>query len=334
MSGHHHHAGTHQCHHNHEGTAKAVAISLTVNIVLTVLKWFAFVFTWSPSLFGEAAHSTADTMNPLLLWFGFRRSRKPKDDDHPLGHGREAFFWSLMAAQMMFVVGCVATAYHGVRSIATGHVPEMSWWAGGIMLFALIAEGYSFIVAWRNIKSSSGKATASDAVRSKNPIVLALVLENGADMLGVLFACCGYGLYLLTGNPIWDGVFALAIAALLACSSIFLIRRNMSLITGETADEDTRKKIIATLNQIPTVLQVEEVVTTMVGPDEVKCHVILRLDSTTIAEEFANEAEHGTCHCREAVTWTVERLRAERRKIIDTLIREIDEVNSVDIDCH
>lgn len=340
MSGHHHHG---HCHHHHEGTAKAIFVSLAVNIMLTLLKWMAFLFTWSPSLFGEAAHSTADSLNPLLLWFGFRRSRKPKDKDHPLGHGREAFFWSLMAAQMMFIVGCVATAFHGVRSIVTGHVPVISWWAGGIMLFALVAEGYSLIVAWSNIKSADKekRASASDAVRSKNPIVQALVLENGADMLGVLLAVCGYGLYLLTGNPIWDGIFSLAIAALLACSSTFLIRRNMSLITGETADEQTHKNITETLKGIPTVMEIQEVVATMVGPEEVKCRVHVHLNYDALYQEFYNDEDLAektepdrAPHPQIIISWTVNRMKKEKRLLAQTLIEKIDEVVEVEIDCH
>ncbi len=338
MSAHHHDpVGVHQCHHHHGGgTARAVAISLTVNIGLTVLKWIAFIFTWSPSLFGEAAHSTADTFNPLLLWFGYRRSKRPKCEQHPLGHSREAFFWSLMAAQMMFVVGCVATAYHGIRSIVTGHVPELSWWAGGIMLIALIAEGYSFIVAWRNIKSAGdGNASAGDAMRSKNPIVLALVLENGADMLGVLFAVCGYGMYLLTGNPIWDGVFALAIAGLLATSSMFLIRRNMSLITGEAADLEMHERITEVLKEIPTVLSIEEVVATMIGPEEVKCRVHVHLNRQALVDDYyATCQKNKPIHDGDVVLWTVGRMKQEQRLLARELKEKIEEVLSVDVECH
>ncbi|MFH1047535.1 MAG: cation diffusion facilitator family transporter [Patescibacteria group bacterium] len=338
MSGHQHHgpAGQHQCHHHHSGgTASAVAISLTVNIALTILKWLAFLFTWSPSLFGEAAHSTADTLNPLLLWFGYRRSKRPSCKQHPLGHGREVFFWSLMAAQMMFVVGCVATAYHGIESLVTGRVPELSWWAGGIMLFALLAEGYSFIVAWRNIKGTNadGSASAGDAVRSKNPIVLALVLENGADMLGVLLAVSGYGMFLLTGNAIWDGIFSLAIATLLACSSIFLISRNLSLITGESADPEINERIIATLKKIPTVMEVEEVIATMVGPEDVKCRVHVHLNRQALIADFY-ATPHKPLHDDDVILWTINRMKQEQRVIAETLKEKIHEVVAVEIDCH
>ncbi|MBU0625254.1 cation diffusion facilitator family transporter [Patescibacteria group bacterium] len=336
MSDHHHSHGQHQCHQHHGGTARAVFISLTVNITLTVLKWLAFLVTWSPSLFGEAAHSTADTLNPLLLWFGYRRSRRPKDADHPLGHGREVFFWSLMAAQMMFIVGCVATAYHGIESLATGRVPEMSWWAGGIMLFALMAEGYSFVVAWRNLKSSnaSGRASAGDAVRSKNPVVLALVMENGVDMLGVLLAVCGYGFYLATGQPIWDGIFSLCIATLLACSSIFLIRRNLSLIIGENADKETHGRIISTLTGASTVLEVRNVIAVMTGPEEIRCRVQVQINHVVLLANFQTALLAGTLEEKDPVLWTVAYFRQEKQSLIKALEVSVSEVVQVEIDCY
>lgn len=333
MSGHHH---GHDHHSGHAGgTARAVAISLTVNVMLTILKWAAYLVTWSPSLFGEAAHSTADTLNPLLLWFGYRRSRRPRDESHPFGHGREAFFWSLMAAQMMFVVGAAATAYHGIESLATGLVPEMSWWAGGIMLFALVAEGYSFVVSWRNVRASNhdGGATAGDAARSKNPIVLALIIENGADMLGVLFAVCGYGLYLATGQPIWDGIFSLCIALLLACSSIFLIRRNLSLIVGEGADGGVEERVRHTLTKLPTVLQVKGVVTEVCGPDEIRCRVIVSANYQLLAKAW--QADHGelpNTATTEAFGWLFTRLHVERTIMSSALKEALPELAEVEID--
>jgi divalent metal cation (Fe/Co/Zn/Cd) transporter len=53
----------------------------------------------------EAAHSLADTGNDLFLFIAQRRSSRPADDQHPMGYGREAFFWALITALGVFVAG-------------------------------------------------------------------------------------------------------------------------------------------------------------------------------------------------------------------------------------
>lgn len=303
--------------HGHgDGTAKAVGATLLVNVALTALKWTAFAVTRSPSLFGEAAHSTADTANPLLLWFGVRRSRRPSHPRHPLGHGREAYFWSLIAAQTMLLVGSMLTAVNGIDALRTGRVPDLSPLALGIMALALLGEGYSLLLTVRGIR---GGVDGRGAGRGKNPVLLALVVENGADMLGVLLALCGYGVYCLTGEPLWDALFSLAIAAMLACTSFFLIRKNLSLIAGETAPDEVVAGIRNAALGVPSVAEVTDVVATMAGPDCVACRISVRLDRSWLISAWGRQAD--SLRPEDAVTWTAARVAAERA-VIAAAVRE------------
>jgi cation diffusion facilitator family transporter len=276
----HHHGH----HHGNGDTRRATVITLVVNVVLTVLKWTAYTFTGSPSLFAEAAHSSADTTNPILLWFGYRRSKRPKHARHPYGHGRETFFWSLMAAQMMLIIGSVLTAVHGIHSLRTGAAPEISPLAVWIMAAALIGEGLSIAMTVKGLRRGmDGKGDGA----TKNPVLLALLVENGADLLGVMLAAGGYGLYLLTGNPVWDGVFSLCIAALLAASSMFLIKRNVSLITGETATDAMHERIADAVKKVDGVQNVDSLIAVMSGADSVSCRVHVTIGQPTPLTAYA-----------------------------------------------
>lgn len=318
-------AGCHHHHHHGKGTEQALNVTLAVNVVLTFAKWTAFIFTRSSSLFAEAVHSTFDTMNPLVLWIGHRRSRRPKDDQHPMGHTREAFFWPLIAAIMMFAFGAGFTAYRGIHSLIVGHVPEMHWWAAVIMVGALIGEGVSLLMSRRALKGDGIHET-------KNTTALALVFENFVDMLGVTLALAGYGLFLLTGQAVWDAIFSIAIACLLAYASIYLIRRNMSLITGETADEKTLEEIRETALGSPFVMRVTGLTVSMTGPEDMCCRMSVVLDAPKLADAYMEDGRaDGTG--AEAIYWVMLRTVLVRNDIKERVLRKYPRMQFIHIEC-
>ncbi len=310
--------------HRHDhggGTAKAATVTLLVDAAITAAKWIAFAATGSPSLFGEAAHSSADTLNPILLWFGHRRSERPSDAHHPFGHGREAFFWSLVAAVMMLTVGATLTAANGIETIVHGTVPRRSMLAVIIMACAAVGEGYSLLVVWRELR---GEGTARAAVAdSRNTVLLALAVENGIDILGIMLGFAGYGLYLLTGNPLWDAGFSLAIACVLALSSLFLINRSRSLIVGETAPADIDGAIVAVVRGRPSVAEVRSVVAVMRGPHDIGCHVTIRWDPVWYGRRSDDEAQ---------VISLLALIAAENDGIRADIAAAVPEITHVDID--
>lgn len=327
MSGFHGH-GHHHDHDHGEGMTRAVSVTLVVNLLITAAKWFAFAVTRSPSLFGEAAHSTADSLNPLVLWIGHKRSKRPAHARHPLGHGREAFFWSLIAAELMLVVGAALTARHGIETLITGHVPAISNIALGVMAFAAVAETWSLVVVWRRMRAE-GRGTVR--VRDgKNPILLALLVENGADVLGVMLAFAGYGLYVLTGNPAWDACFSLAIAALLACSSIFLINRSRSLIIGESAPTEVERDVLRAVRARPSVAEVRRVVTVMRSPEDIGCLIVLRWNDEWFAAKWQAFANGGATSAPVQLVFAL--TRAETDSIKEEVRTLVPGIAHVDIE--
>ncbi len=323
MSGHHDHGG---------GTGRTVVFNLTVNLVLTAAKWLAFGLTGSPSLFGEAAHSTADSMNPILLWIGHRRGERPASRRHPFGHGRETFFWSLIAALVMLTVGSFLTAWHGIDTIVTGRAPDYSPWSLGIMIFALAAESCTFTLAWLRLRKEQGEGIVGKIRGSRNTVLLGILLENGVDTLAVILALGGFGLFLLTGNPLWDAVFSLLIAATLACSSVFLIGRSRSLISGETAPETAIEAIRAAAAGCPSVREVLSVSAAAAGPERFVCRLRLRLDGEALNRRWGDGPAGSLAYAEEPVRWTVKAVARECEAVRAAVRLAVPEAADVDIE--
>jgi cation diffusion facilitator family transporter len=327
MSGHHHHPSTGSG-RSGDGTGRALLITVAVNLSLTAAKWLAFAVTGSPSLFGEAAHSTADSMNPIVLWIGRRRGRRPVDARHPLGHGRETFFWSLIASLMMLFIGSFLTAWRGIVTLVSGHRPEYSPIALAILGCALAGESWSFFRSWKELKGNGG------AVRrlreSRDSVLLGIIFENGADVLTVILALAGFGLYALTGDARWDGAFSLMIAALLAVSSLFLINRNRSLLIGESAPSDIIPKIAAAVCGRASVGELVAVCAVMASPDHVSCKVTVRWNADWFTGRWFSMPDATSFHPKKA-DWLLSLVTSEVETVKASVLRSVPDVSSVEI---
>ena len=88
-----------------DATGKVIFAGLAANLLVAASKYVAAAISGSSSMLSEAVHSTADCMNQVLLFYGMRQARKRPDREHPLGRGREIYFWSFIVALLIFSLG-------------------------------------------------------------------------------------------------------------------------------------------------------------------------------------------------------------------------------------
>src|SRR3954468_793702 len=196
-------------------TGKGIWAALAANILVATSKYVAAAFTGSSSMLSEAVHSTADCMNQLLLFYGMRRARMGPSREHPLGHGREIYFWSFIVALLIFALGAGVSLYEGVMHILQPHEME-SFLANYVVLgVAMVVEGMSWSVAFREFRLRKGKRGYLQAAEeTKDPRTLMMFSEDTTALLGLVLALLGTAAAQVTGNPVWDGVGSLAIALL------------------------------------------------------------------------------------------------------------------------
>ena len=130
----------------------SVLAALAANTTIAVAKGVAAALTGSAALFAETLHTVADAGNEVLLFVAIRRSEREPDASHPLGYGPERWYWALLAAIGMFVIGGAVSIWEGIDALL--HPPELeAFWAGVIVLtIAIVLDGLSRTVAVHELR--------------------------------------------------------------------------------------------------------------------------------------------------------------------------------------
>jgi cation diffusion facilitator family transporter len=233
-------------------------------------------------MLAESVHSVADTSNQGLLLWGQRAARKEADALHQFGYGRSRYFYSFVVALVLFTLGAVFALYEGYHKITHPEPIESPLVAIGILGVAVALEGYSFRTAAVESRPLKGSGSWWRFIRtSRNPELPVVLLEDSGALVGLVFALCGVGLTMLTGNPVWDGVGTVAIGVLLGAIAVILMVEMHSLLIGESATKDEDAAIRAALEETANVERLIHIRTQYLSPDELLVGAKIALAPTT-----------------------------------------------------
>src|SRR2546427_288347 len=115
----------------------------------------------------------------------------PPDANHPFGHGKELYFWSLVVAILIFALGGGMSVYEGVTHLSHPQVHN-SIWNYVVLGCAIIFEGISFYFAFKAFRKEMTGAGVLKTIRaSKDPTTFTVLFEDVAAMLGLIVAFFG-----------------------------------------------------------------------------------------------------------------------------------------------
>ncbi len=253
----------------HEARAAIIA-GLAANIGIAATKFVAAAHSGSSAMLAEGMHSLVDCADSCLLWYGIRRANRPADATHPVGHGREIYFWALIVALLFFSLGGGMSFYEGGRRILHPQpMGNLGWSFGVLGVSALFTLG-SFTVALRGFRARTmGRSYWTTFRQSTDPTFFTLVLEDAADLAGVLVAAVGIACSEWLGKPALDGVASMVIGGVMTTVAILLARESKSLLIGESVRPTELKAITAAARQEHAVLDVRRPLTLVLGPDSV-----------------------------------------------------------------
>ena len=213
---------------------KAVITAIVADVAIAAAKFTAFFFTRSSAMLSEGIHSSVDAGNSSLLLLGLNRSRQPPDELHPFGYGKELYFWTLLVALFIFLVGGGVSVAEGIRRLLHPEPLTHLLWSYITLAVAACFEGYSLHVGMREFEEHEGTpATLRSIHASKNPSNFTVIIEDSVALFGLSTAFIATLLDQFLGWHLADGIASITIGASLMLVAVLLIVESKALLVGE-----------------------------------------------------------------------------------------------------
>lgn len=248
-------------------SVKSILFALLANFGIAVTKTVAAAMTGSGSMLAEAIHSYADCANQGLLFLGLKQSKKLAEEEHPLGHGKEIYFWSFIVALMLFSMGGLFSIYEGTHKLSSHEGLKSPMIAIIVLSISIVLESFSLYGCITQINKVKRKGVSlwQWAKNTRQSELVVVLGEDVAALLGLTVALIAILLAMVTGNPVFDALGSIFIGALLLVVSVFLGIKVKGLLVGQSADKETRDEINTLLEKRPEIDEVLNAITLQLG---------------------------------------------------------------------
>ena len=261
---------------SHEETSEestgTVLLAGAANFAIAIAKLVGGLISGSAAMLAEAAHSLGDTLNQVLLLTALKRSSRPADERHPFGYGMERYFWSLLAAVGIFVLGAGYSIYEGIHAILSPEELGSITVSLIVLALAFVFEGISWAKAVRQLRSEAaekGRSLRQHLQLTPDPTVKTVAFEDTAALLGIVVAGGGILLHAYAGLVWADGAASVVIGIVLALVAFSLGKQNMHSLVGQAAAPRLQRSIRTLIAEADAVDSIVEVMTLQLAPDTV-----------------------------------------------------------------
>ena len=298
-----------------EGTSRAVVAAFAGNLAIAITKAIAAFVTGSGALLAETAHSIADSVNQILLYVGIRRSVRPASARHPLGHGKERYFWALIVALFLFFGGGVFSMYEAYERLTHPHELGAVWVGFLVLGLSTVFESFSLSVAVREVRHAAkreGLPVRRFLHQLRDPALRTVLYEDSAALAGLLAAAIGLTLTVLTGDHRFDALASAVIGVILIYVAYQLAWSARGLIVGEAPAEEILDGLRAAIATEPGVDKIVDLRAVQMGTNQ-----LLVLARVSVRDDIpTGDAERLLARMRK-------RLRREHPEVMDSYV-ELD----------
>ena len=271
-------------------STRAILFALGANFAIAVAKGVAAFITGSSAMLAETVHSLADCGNQGLLLLGMRQAKRASSPEYPLGHGKAIYFWSFLVAVMLFTVGGMFSLYEGIHKLQHPEPLKQWYWAAGVLVFGIVAEGISMRACLQEVNKSRGDRGLWQWFRESRQSELVVIFgEDLAALLGLFFALVAVLLAVATGNPVWDAVGTIVIGVLLIVIAVLVAVEVKAMLIGQSVDPLREQAMRAFIQARPEVTRVISLITLQLGNEAmvaVQAQMREGVDAPTLAAQI------------------------------------------------
>ena len=268
-------------------TKRVIVTSFLVDVLDVLLNFIIAVLSGSVVMLTRVLEGFSDLASSGLLLIGLKRSMQKEDKTHPFGYGREIYFWTFLAAIVMFGLTSTFSFYFGWQRFFNPQPIKDIALALIILVITFFTNGYAFLLSCQRLLRKRPPKHIfrifynSSLIETKTTFTLDL-MGTSASLLGTI----ALGIYAVTGDVRFDGLGAMIIGVVLAFFSIFLVLGIRELLVGRRASEETEKKIVEAALEVEEVAQVLGIKTLHVGTEKLLVDLDVHMESKLGTKEL------------------------------------------------
>lgn len=264
---------------------KVVVVSFLVDLLDVVTNLIVALITGSAVIFGEMAQGIADSIGSALLVIGERRATLPRDKKHPLGYASEAFFWGLLSAVAMLVIGAGLSGWRGFQQLLHPEPLQSPILAILVLTIAMVTNGYAVSLSGRKLAAENGGLRKVFRNFSR-PLVKGAFLRDVIGTFTSILGMISLLLYQAFDLVIFDALGAIAAAVFMMFGSLMLMAQARALITGRSLPEEELEQLKEAILADPKVEAVNQLAAIYAGASEILIDTDLDLSETLETTEI------------------------------------------------
>ncbi|MFN3268828.1 MAG: cation diffusion facilitator family transporter [Zestosphaera sp.] len=245
-------------------------VSILVNIILFVLKYYLGLVHNSIAVMADAIHTLSDAGTSVVVVIGFWIAYRPPDEEHPFGHGRAEQISAVIIGTLLGVAGFefLMSSYEKLISM---EALTFSWVLVGVLLFSSVIKELLARWALRLGKSYESRSIVGDAWHHRSDALATVLLA-----LGVLI-----------GAEYWwvDGFLGTLVSLIIIYTSIKMVLESSKDLLGSKPTKHEKDLLISLAREVsPLIENVHHVHIHKYG-DHVEASLHIKLPKTMSLEE-------------------------------------------------
>lgn len=262
-------------------TEQVMKVSFITNFLLSCFKIINGFILKSSALIADGIHSFSDLITDIVAIIGDKFANKPKDSDHPYGHGNAEYLTSFIIGLMIILMGIVL-----IKETMNQEVTIPSYLVAIVSLITIVCKYFlaSFLIKKgefynNNILIASGKESKTDVI-SSIVVFLSSILILFRNYLDIL--------------KYSDKIAGIIVGIFIVVTGFKIVKENTAMILGKKADDTILRNKLLT---IPNILNIDDIIMIKHGPYykayvEVTMNIKLLKKAHDMAHNIENEIKN------------------------------------------